>query len=962
MIPFSRIFKYVLTIFSLGIIFSMHSQINLIDDTRIVLPSVDNYRTVIDKNNVVWICSENGLTRFNFDNSRLFQIADGLPTNDIWQLYSDKFERLWLYHKENGIFFIKNDSVHMVRGSENLRETFVVADINDTIFFKAFGFFDYDNIGETYFYTKDGVFGSCSLKGGRKHVLGGRNLVSEYREVGDRLWRDEDGIKYCEYNSFSYGNVTTDDLPNILYQSGFNSDGSDRLLTYEFNGVKKLSDIISTNFSQTIAIPNSNEYIIEVNDSLRFYENIALNRRNLNIEKVLLPFYEKYGTNFNFSKDVDENIWVTIHRGTVHFIPKSYYELSTFLINDSSLHNSLEKNYVEIKNIDHKLYTFSRNSIIQQLDIQSSKLATIGSSINLKDIKVYDKYIAWSNSEGVIVYNTETGLKKNMYLGERVVSFDFLDSNIIYTNNGYCFNILKGEITKQTKLNGDIEYILIDNYKIFTYQKNQLIILDRTTFMKEKFMKVDNVIKLERVGENYISYLLEDNGALLYDNLGNKIGHYFKGVSINKIIKYHESVIAVSDDNIFHAELVNGKLIVNNVRSFETHLHRINLTIQSATRYKNYLVLGLNNGIYYFQIEDIMNKINSPPMLHFSGVVLNNEETRRLNNLKYSDRNISFKFNAYSYGSFGNVILKYKLVGVDNDWNESESQNVNFSSLPSGDFFLKVIAVADELESDPKIISFSVSKPFWKNYSFIILCVFSVIIILFQLFRVILRFRERNLNRRNLFLELEFKSLKAQLNPHFIFNSMNSIQTIIHRKNEIEANEYIVSFSKLMRTLLDNSRAMSISLIDEIEFLKNFVYLSSQKINDQISLVVSLDNVKNPEKVFIRNMILQPFIENAVLHGLTNKIGEKKINLTFEEVNKDIVVSIIDNGVGRQASTILNKKNRIKHSSLSTTILKEKSKLLKDMKQEELSFEIIDLFNDGTPIGTKVVVRMKIFR
>ena len=86
-----------------------------------------------------------------------------------------------------------------------------------------------------------------------------------------------------------------------------------------------------------------------------------------------------------------------------------------------------------------------------------------------------------------------------------------------------------------------------------------------------------------------------------------------------------------------------------------------------------------------------------------------------------------------------------------------------------------------------------------------------------------------------------------------------------------------------MRTLLDNSRAMSISLIDEIEFLKNFVYLSSQKINDQISLVVSLDNVKNPEKVFIRNMILQPFIENAVLHGLTNKIGEKKSILLLKK-------------------------------------------------------------------------------
>jgi LytS/YehU family sensor histidine kinase len=229
------------------------------------------------------------------------------------------------------------------------------------------------------------------------------------------------------------------------------------------------------------------------------------------------------------------------------------------------------------------------------------------------------------------------------------------------------------------------------------------------------------------------------------------------------------------------------------------------------------------------------------------------------------------------------------------------------------------------------------------------------------LFLIFLKVRSYAYNRINLLLELEFKGLKAQLYPHFIFNSLNSLQTVMHRKSEIEANEYIVSFSRLMRTLLDNSRVYSVSLKDEIEFLKNFIFLSAQKINDPISFEIDMGNIKDPSNIYIRNMILQPFVENAVLHGLANKSGDKKIELKLERRNQTLIVSITDNGIGRAAADLFNKRKSDKHNSVSTSILKEKSRLLKEMKLEELSFSTHDLSMNGKAAGTKIIVEMKIF-
>ncbi|MFT6923371.1 MAG: two-component sensor histidine kinase [Crocinitomicaceae bacterium] len=956
-----RIFKYILIVLLFGSSFAANCQLNIIENTRIVLPSVDNYRTVIDKKGITWICSEKGLTRFNFENSKRFQIADGLPTNDIWQLYSDDFDRIWLFHKGSGISYIKNDSVHVLKGSEKLRETFVVADLNDTIYFKSFGFFNQNEIGETYYCTKTGKFGKCSLKNDKKLVFSGVELSSRLDGGGNRLYSDRNRNWYVELPSFSYGNVTLNDSRTILFlRNPYEKDISIR--TEETNKTQKISELVGTSVGKSIFFPNSKECILEVKGNLRFYSNIALSQRDIGIERVLKPFYDLYGMEFNFSKDSEGNIWITVHRGGVHFIPKSYVSLYALDQIGFTPNMVMERNIIYLRCFEDRLFVFSRNSLIQEVSLKTSGIKVLGSSKDLKDIKQNGNHIAWSNNEGITVYNVRSGITKSVDIGERVVSFDFIDSATIYTNTGHEYDLRTGRIKRQELVQGPIDYMVISDSAIFTYKSNKLLVRDRKKLSVVYTALHKNIINAEQISRKQVVFFIENNGIILFDNFGRKKGHFFKNSSIQKVFYYKDYFFAISDKNIYFSKVNAKGEISEKVQCYHTFLERINLSIQSATVHKNRLVLGLNNGIYNYQFSDILSKVSPMPSLYFNGVSINSiSQSNQESTFLYSDKDFLFSFSAYSYGNFGDVTLNYRLTGFDDKWFSSKSQAILYKYLPPGDYTLSVYASSNGRKSSVVNYSFSIPAPFWQSTLFLVLCIVVFIAAMVKLVQIIFKYRSKVYERKNMLLELEFKALKAQLNPHFIFNSLNSLQTVMHRKSEIEANNYIVSFSRLMRTLLDNSRLLNISLADELEFLKNFVFLSTQKINDPISFSIDLGKNVVPDQIHIRNMILQPFIENSVLHGLANKEGEKCIRLELERSDQTLIVVIIDNGVGRKAAEKYNKRKEEKHNSVSTTILKEKSRLLKDMHLEELKFVTTDLYENGEPIGTKVVVRMKIF-
>lgn len=931
------------------------AQFNIVKETRIPLPSVDNYRTYQDKKGVIWICSENGLTRYNFNHSKTFRIADGLPTNDIWNLYSDNNERLWLYHKDNGIHYIQNDSVYTIKGSESLRETFVVADLNDTIYFTTFGYFNPDNIGQSYFYSKDGTFGKCSIYISKEVTVFNKQWRLQIDNVGSRLFFDEDNIPHAVYRSFTYGNVTTNEPIQILFNKHF---AKNEVTFVTEKGENKLE---TSKNEKIIAFGNSKQLILEKNGKLQFYTDCELGIRDVAVERILNPFYNQFGTDFHFLLDIEDNIWITAYRGGVYFIPESFRHIFAFgKINKRT--SALERNYFNLSTQNNNLYLFSRNSSIKEVNLVTGKESVLGSAHGLRDIKMFENYIAWSNNNGVYVHNSRTGNTSEINLNQRVVSFDFLDSATIYTNTGHHIDLIKNEVKTQDFLNGEISHIVFSSERVFTYQNNHIYIRNRENAECEQIC-MRNITKLARISPFNIAAYVDNNGIILFDHLGKTIGHFFKGYAIREVLFFEEHLIVISDSDVFFMSLKSiSEIDENKFKVYNTFLNRANLSLQCATIIGDKLIVGLNDGVYAYLLTNVLKREIFKPRFDFVGLSVNNVLLREEGaSFSYGDRDFTFRFNLYAYSNFGEVLLRYKLQGYDNEWQSNVSNKISYNTLPPGDYKLSAFAEVNGVKSAPIQYAFSISKPYWQTVPFIVLIAVLFVLMTLKTFQLIFSYRAKVYQRKNLLLELEFKALKAQLNPHFVFNSLNSLQTVMHRKSEIEANKYIVSFSKLMRTLLDNSRVLSISLKEELLFLENYVFLSEQKINDAIEFKVDYGNVKNPEAIHIRNMVLQPFVENSVIHGLASKEGSKSILIELEQKENILIVAIQDNGVGREAAVFNKLQRNDNFKSVSTTILKEKSRLLQEMHAEELNFRIEDLYEDINPAGTRVIVRMKIF-
>ena len=218
------------------------------------------------------------------------------------------------------------------------------------------------------------------------------------------------------------------------------------------------------------------------------------------------------------------------------------------------------------------------------------------------------------------------------------------------------------------------------------------------------------------------------------------------------------------------------------------------------------------------------------------------------------------------------------------------------------------------------------------------------------------REKERTFLNKKL-AEMELKALRAQMNPHFIFNVLNSIQYYIsHNKNE-EAQHYMSKFAKLVRSTLDNSRSTFISLADELSLLRLYIDLEKIRFEDRFDYEIKIGNDIDLNAVKIPNMLLQPYVENSIKHGFKGKEAKYFIDISILSEKENIVCLIIDNGIGREKAALIPGAEKDKHSSTGTIIIKEKIEALKQYYNYDLSSVTEDLKDgNGNPIGTKVIL------
>lgn len=378
--------------------------------------------------------------------------------------------------------------------------------------------------------------------------------------------------------------------------------------------------------------------------------------------------------------------------------------------------------------------------------------------------------------------------------------------------------------------------------------------------------------------------------------------------------------------------------------------------------------------------------VQSPPsMVYLNSLKINQHDfplSTSVNNLqelslRYFENKISLETGIINYYSRGRSHIRYKLesTGKKAEWEYAPAYyTIRYEDLPPGNYKLVMQAsnAANEFNGPEKILSISISPAFWNTWWFRIAAIIFLIILIytFMRWRIQRRFRlqlEQSEKERQLAelkqksTEMEMQALRAQMNPHFIFNSLNSINRFILQNNRLEASEYLTKFSKLVRLILQNSQASLISLDSELEALQLYLNLEVLRFNYHFDYKISHPKDLDISALMVPPLILQPYVENAIWHGLMHKEEKGHLLIDVSEENNKLYFRITDDGIGREKAAALASKSATKHKSMGLRITAHRIAMLQKSESMESPVSINDLVNaDGTAAGTEVLIKIPV--
>ena len=371
--------------------------------------------------------------------------------------------------------------------------------------------------------------------------------------------------------------------------------------------------------------------------------------------------------------------------------------------------------------------------------------------------------------------------------------------------------------------------------------------------------------------------------------------------------------------------------------------------------------------------------INQKPYLLSTGI--NNLEELSLN---YDQKTIRIETGIIDYYAKGKGRIRYKLEGEGKveDWQYAPAYyTIRYDGLVPGKYKLVLQAsnAGNEFNSPVKTLIIKISSPFWATWWFRITASVFIIALIYGIMRWRLqqKFRlqlERSEKEKQLAdmgqktaelkqqaTDLEMQALRAQMNPHFIFNSLNSINRFILQNNRAQASEYLTKFSKLVRMILQNSQASLISLESELEALQLYLEMEALRFNYHFNYKISFPKDLDTEILKVPPLIIQPYVENAIWHGLMHKEEKGQLDIEISRENDYLFFKITDDGIGRKKAAELTSKSATKHKSMGLRITAERIAMMHSSNGNESLVAINDLINaDGSAAGTEIIIKMPV--
>lgn len=430
------------------------------------------------------------------------------------------------------------------------------------------------------------------------------------------------------------------------------------------------------------------------------------------------------------------------------------------------------------------------------------------------------------------------------------------------------------------------------------------------------------------------------------------------------------SVVVDKNDNVWWGDYMSVSELINHgeqehLTSFTDKDGLLSSYYQTLKleQQKNGLIWGLTSmGVFSFH-PDSINRNNLSPILSLNRVGCNGSDSNYLDNnsaiFTYAQNSLEFQFTAVCLTSPSGVRYAYRLKELDSIWIYTNDRSAHFNFLQPGHYTFELKACNNNNVWTETTVQykFTILPPFWQTWWF------RVLIILLAAALVILVFRRRIIAIKNKaaikqqMAELEAKAIRAQMNPHFIFNSLNAIQESIVLNDYTTSYQYLSKFSKLLRQVLNNSEKNFIPLRDEIEMNRLYLELESLRFKHSFTYTIDIDPSIDTETVLFPSLMLQPFIENAVWHGLMHKDGDKKLMIRFYSQQQQLVCTIEDNGIGREKAAAIKKQKLGSHyfESKGTDLALQRMQLLKESGATSAMLLIEDVY-DNDETGTRVTI------
>ncbi len=327
--------------------------------------------------------------------------------------------------------------------------------------------------------------------------------------------------------------------------------------------------------------------------------------------------------------------------------------------------------------------------------------------------------------------------------------------------------------------------------------------------------------------------------------------------------------------------------------------------------------------------------------------------------LAYDKKQISFTFFAIKYPSSRNLLFRYKVN--NNEW--VIGNQVNLQSLRIGSYTILLEVFDKETNTKyTKTFVFNIKKPFWLTFWFIVLFSSGLASIVFLTMKVRIRKLKKQHEERTMLIthnsELKLRSLQLQMNPHFIFNALQSVQGFILTQSVKDALIYIGNLAGVIRANLENASTEYIHLNVEIDFLKKYAEIEKVRFKDILQVEI-INNIHDCN-VLLPPMLIQPIIENSIKHGIRSLKKEGRITVTFNSNVETLIIIVEDNGVGR---TYAQQFKRHEYNGMGMKIIQERLTLLNEKNHTDLhQLQITDLFENGAPIGTRVEIQLMLVK